>query len=148
MGTASLVPGKKVKVNPGTRVHVWDFERGQSDTWLIDGGSAEHEFLVKSGLEDPTLPHDGSHVVLVQAGFEHEYEIRVDPSKITEVVMPPGLPSTSPSRRATTRGLRDQVGSVASDAPGLPEDLFPTIRSAWSTVRSGTRDSIRQRLAR
>ena len=138
MGTASLVSGKKVKVIPGTRVHVWDFENGESDTWLIDGESAEHEFVVKSGLEDPTLPDGGSHVVLVQAGFEDEYEIRVDPSKVAEVVMSPGLSATSRSRRVTTRGLRDQVGSIARDASRLQDDLLGTLRSAWSTVRSNT----------
>lgn len=138
MGTASLEPGTRVKVNPGTRVHVWDFENCVSDTWLIDGESAEHEFVVKSGLEDPTLPSSGSPLplVLVQAGFEYEYEIRVDPSNVTEVVTSPDSPPPSRPRRLTTRGVRDQVGSIARDAPGLPDDLLGTLRSAWSTVRS------------
>jgi len=138
MGTASLVSGKKVRVNPGTRVHVWDFENCESDTWLIDGQSAEHEFVVKSGLEDPTLPGAACHLVLVQVGFEDEYEIRVDPTKVTEVATSPGLPSTSRLRRLTIRGLRDQVGSIARDATGLSDDLVGTLRSALSTVRSNT----------
>lgn len=136
MGTASLIPGKKVKVNAGTMVHVWDFENCKSDTWRIEGGSAEHEFLVKSAPEDPALTGAASHLVLVQAGFEDEYEIRVDPSNVTEVVASPA--SKPRLRRITT----------PRDASWLPDDLLATLRSSWSTVRSNTRQSIRRRPAR
>ena len=86
MGTASLVPGETVRVIAGTTVHVWDFEACVSDTWLIDGETAEHEFVIKS-VAPRTVPGSESHLVLVQPGFEHEYELRVRCSEVTNVAL-------------------------------------------------------------
>jgi hypothetical protein len=105
MARAALAPGKKVKVNAGTRVHVWDFESCESDTWVIDGESAEHEFLVKSAPEEGAPDEKSSLLVLVQAGFDHEYEIRVHPSDVS------GAPGLSDELLATIRTTWSSVRS-------------------------------------
>jgi hypothetical protein len=74
--------GLMVKIQPGTIVHVWDFEARESATWRIGGSAAEHEFLVTSALETDDR---GVFFTLVQPGFEREYEIHVHSSKVRVV---------------------------------------------------------------
>src|SRR5579862_4530127 len=77
--------GRAVRVNAGTTVHVWDFEASVSDEWLIDGEVAECDFRVKEEFTSPTHEDTDPHLVLIQPGFEHEYEIRVRACDVTEV---------------------------------------------------------------
>ncbi len=104
-----ILRDQAVRLHAGTTVLVWDFETGKSDTWLIDEETARHEFIAKSVLRRPTISGSGTYLVVVQPGFEGEYEIRVPASEVTTL----GPAQGHPSGRSDTRHHRSARPSIA-----------------------------------
>lgn len=142
--------GAHVRIRPGTTVHVWDLEAGKSDTWLIAGDTARHSFIVKS-----VEPADrgGSHLTLVQPGFEREYELRVHSSNVAAspaVHLPRLRPRSSDRRRlhrptplrvlsSAAARMQGQAGVGASASRRQPSKLRGLVASLLPPLGKGGR---------